>query len=327
MKVAHRTLLAEVSRHLPPSSAIDFRRGGLTVWDCPPIETGLTLGDLNLDDYNGVRIRCTELELIGTYEEFVHGFIVGDEYPDTTPRAWLRSRLGLSSRSANWAFPVSYGESKLHLMTMLLWVIKCNLPGASWVKGPDFVVVSYGDRRIGYEAGKLLSAYPIKASPLPIGFSGALAQHHLRCGRVSTRIKEFEHVQRKACDSEPGLHMALRILIWSGHNLSDVVRTIHTARAFRDTGSRRVKDLGKNIERLKAHVRSGEKRPLVKIRRELVPYYIDPTQFQQMFGNPYRDGAGARSRGKWLRSLDDVAVLVANRQSGCIATSIRTQRV
>lgn len=280
--------------------------GHLVVWTRPPLLTGVKLGAVAIDDVTPLASRLNASELIRAYEEFIHGYILGDDLAHRRPYAWVRNNLGLAKIHAQRVAPVVLRKSPpatpLDWLAIVLWVIhRCVKGSKLTLTGPTMLVES-GGTSIGVDDGTLLSGYA-KPHLLPCvpDFNSLLRTHSVgvrqACNREALNRYYLEAGKQK---EGPALQLALRALYFQLVHPERLENRLYCAarRAYTRSIVNTVREGIKHTDN-----------PRLYLRKMLVPNYTSIADFITQFGNPYREYVREPSPSMiegWLQAVESI---------------------
>jgi hypothetical protein len=254
-----------------------------------------------LDEYQAP-MKASLDEAVGIYEEFLHGFVLGEDLTRSEhPVEFLQRRLGTTKGFATWLYDQRTAE---RLLPLLVWHIGKAFPGQLIVNENE---VSYrsGKYELGVTPNGVLSRFPTNGKVLPANLP-VISGHHLRAKPMSMRGDELRHVAHciQAQPDKQGLSQAFGLLLRvTGFNRDYLARKIVPDAVQVELESFEPEELSKLIWWLEGKDAAGTL-ALRRIRSSVVPIFMKSAEFTKLFGNPYQQyKTSARNRDKWLELI------------------------
>jgi hypothetical protein len=281
-----RPLIKAIKNH------IDLPVRGVTLsaamrWQRPPLITGLTLDDVNLDDYTKQDSKIDFATIRGAYEEFIHSHIIQPTCKELTYR-WLRAALGLNKTPGEFLFPRTLVRTRpdTHMLCLgiLLWHAHRQNPESKLsLTDTSIVLEAPGFAPMGYIDGEFLSRYPSSFVGMPFNFQRALTSPQVgqpalcRNGAANALWNATENLPKH---KKLVVQTALQIVFWREAHVTRTVAGFYRGErspiAIRDT-----------VREIRARLMDHPK-PRKFLYENLVPNVLDYSEFQLAFGNPFR---------------------------------------
>jgi hypothetical protein len=305
-----QALIDEVRERVPRGVRPRGVMGALSVWTRPPLITGARLGLVELDQVNAPRSTLGAYELADAYEEFIHGYLLGDDLVHRRPYDWVRRNLGLTQAEGMRVAPIKllcppHPKARPEdWLVVLLWCIhKCIKDSQLTVEGKS-MVLTLEDKVIGIRDGVLLSSYsPHKALDYAPDFSLLLYQASIGT-RVPCRREALNRYYTEAGKQPDGelLQLAIRVLYWRFNDSERVEDRLYGGET-KWRGNRLIATIRHNM----FHAEN----PRMYLMSILVPRYTSATDFKANFGNPYRkyvQRPRAEVIEQWLLSVESIMI-------------------
>lgn len=304
----HR-LIKEVKARMPEITRPFMRVGGISVWSRPPLFSGLSLGDVSLDNIYPLKSNMGSYELADAYEEFIHGYILGDDLAHRRPYAWIRRNLGLQKATAKYLTPIKLiiggvRARDVDWLAIVLWAIHKAVADSKLTLGDQTMVVSFEDKEIGVKDGVLLSDYskPKLLAYVP-DFKAILTQPCLG-ERGSCRLAGLNKYYLVAGQQPEGeaMQLALRIAYWRLGEPARLEDKLY-GRSNRASGEA-------FMESITAGLLSAENQVLYLFEK-LVPKYTNRENFMEYFGSPYytrKKPLSAEKLEEWFLSIQSLII-------------------
>lgn len=260
-----------------------------------------------LDEYRAP-VKANLDEAVGIYEEFLHGFVLGEDLTRSEhPVEFLQRRLGTTKGFAAWLYDQRVND---RLLPLLVWHIGKAYPGVLTMTETE-ISFRGGKYELGVTSSGVLSRFPTHGKTVPVNLP-VITGHHLRAKSMLMRGDELRHVAN-VIESQPdkqGLNQAFGLLLRvTGFNRDYLARSILPEAVQVELNDFEPEELSKLIWWLEGKETAGTL-ALRRIRSSIVPTYMKTVEFVKTFGNPYQQyKTNARNRDKWLdliKNLNEV---------------------
>lgn len=278
-----------------------------SIYESHQIEARDPMPQINVLEEYRAPMKVSLDEAVGIYEEFLHGFVLGQDLTRSEhPVEFLQRRLATTKGFALWLYDQRVNE---RLLPLLVWHIGKAHPGVLTLNENE-VSFRGGRYEIGVTPSGVLSKFPTHGKTVPAHLP-VIVGHHLRAKPMSMRGDELRHVA-SVLETQPdkqGLHQAFGLLLRvTGFNRDYLARSILPESVQAELNDYEPEELSKLIWWLEGKPTAGTL-ALRRIRSAIVPTYMKSTEFIKVFGNPYQQyKSSARNRDKWLgliRGIND----------------------
>lgn len=317
--VAARVALAGVTRRQLEAACSAVPQVG---WERLPLYTDLTIEGLPLQTY--LKVRCPlDLEtFISVYEEFVAGFLLTRELASTSATLWLTKHLMLLPLDATRLFSDGVRRrgrrhrSPRHLVQAVVSVAA-------------IAEYNYGAQIVKSDATQFVVETQLDSTPIQFGMIDGRPVTNLGKQRLGTRVSPVRHRsglvhsgRRRVVElehSHASLYSELAAFNkWRPNVLSESSEGFKLAlslvrHAARRRVPRQLADVVPNGSdpaafRQAVRLASGFENfgtPYSEIRQLLVPTFVKPDEFHELFGNAPRAGLLTHQRAQqWKLALD-----------------------
>lgn len=264
------------------------------LWPRPPLYTELTLLGEPLQQFVEVKTELDIDSLVDTYEQFVAGYLVTNEFRGIDSAKWLRHELRLRGEDARMLFAPALGmraDQRPHYLTNLTQfaaLVSYNFDCSVLHTYDAFIVTEKASGfQFGVREGAFVSNLNCKDQfglRLPAS-NGRLLLHSLQRSEARRRRMLTVH-DRLAYWAEfqpqmKALHLALGVLWWRNSNTAAMLERIFKKEKIEVRPS-----TAADVARARDALDSSS--PLVELRQIFVPKHMPINEFIEKFSNPYR---------------------------------------
>lgn len=270
------------------------------VWPRPPLITGITIGEINLDDYTRIIPQMENDELAAVIEEFTELFIAKHGSEKRLPAAWLRDRLNIPRDAKEWLLPTQardgVADDVFWCYAVLLWLV--GNAGNKFEFNETHIVVEVAGYKLGIVDGQSLAIFPANRVKVHTPNWEDLLTQPLETASGVTRNAALNRIYREA-EIHPetvAIRMALRTLFWRTKDAKALAAAFYGKLPVRgEANPYQIRRLCRNI--------LTSKNPYKYMYDRLIPSHMGSDTFASLFGEETADAPNFGDRVEWGHKL------------------------